>query len=156
MDSESSLNKSCEDSPGSREINDDLQAEDCRIRRRPRLCFARSYGMDVSAILTHRYIVKTQETRSIPRRMSEMRKYAFMQAVLCDPAYRLPGLDVLIPLSLAADGNSVTLTHGDAVESVLMHAGKRRDSKSNCITEVEEACSILLVKAMPRRQHGVP
>ena len=88
--------------------------------------------------------------------MSEMQNYIYMQAVLCDPAYRLPGLDELIPLSLAADGDSVPLTHGNAVESALMHSGVRCDSNSDCCTEGEEACSILLVKAMPRRQHGVP
>ena len=88
--------------------------------------------------------------------MSGMQKYTSMQAVPCDPAYRLPGLDVLIPLSLAADGNSVPLTHGDAVKSALMHSGERCDSNSDSCTEGEEACSILLVKAMPRLQHGVP
>lgn len=74
-----------------------------------------------------------------------------MQAVLCDPAYRLPRLDVLIPLSLAADGNGVPLTHGDALKSVLMHSGKRCHSSSNGIKGLEKACPILLVKVMPRR-----
>ena len=104
-----------------------------------------------SAILTHRYIMKVQETRTIPRQMPEMRNYTSMQTVLCKPAYRFPGLDVLIPLSLAADGDSVTFTHGDAVESVWMHSRKKCDSNSKGIIRLEKACPILLVKVMPRR-----
>ena len=89
--------------------------------------------MGASAILTHRYIMAVQERGSMPRQMSGTRKYAFTQAVLFGPAYRLPGLDVLIPLSLVADGNGVPLSHSDAVQSGQMHSGKGSDNNDSGI-----------------------